>query len=108
MSAAEFKRARAASAAMRECTQRANEPPKPINKYVGEVVPFPAHRQRRLVDAEFKSVRDYEGIAAYRWLSGVVRRHRTRLAKLGIASNHIEADVANLEAAFGLTNNKVA
>jgi hypothetical protein len=68
------------------------------------VIPFPASKQRGLVERELVGVRYWDTTAAVEWLMQVVRRHRARLAKLGIAPDLIDADVAALEAAFGLAS----
>jgi len=93
--------ARAVSAAVRKRIQEANEPPKTTHKTDGAVVPFPSARQS-FVKRELQSVRDYDQVTAYKWLSGVVRRHRLALTKLGIAPDLIERNVAELSNALGL------
>ncbi len=102
MSTAEWQRVSAMSRAMRERIDKANQPPTPTKQGTAEVIPFPVNRQRRMVDAELKSVRHYDNDAAYRWLSRIAKQHGKRLTQLGVAPDRIEADVAALNAAFGI------
>ena len=104
MNAKDFGIASMISDAMRERIERANQPSSPTKQVPGEVVPFPVDRQRRMVDAELRSVREYDNDAAYRWLSRIVKQHSKRLKKFGVAPGRIEADVAALVAAFGIGN----
>ncbi len=105
MSAIETRRANATRQAMRERIEKANRPPTRSREgAAGEVIPFPVDCQRRFVENELISVRDYDCYAAYRWLAGVVRKHRSRLKQLGIAPDLVEADARALCDAFGIAN----
>jgi hypothetical protein len=103
MSAAEYQRIAETQSAIRARVMQANRPqPEERQSGPGEVIPFPVTRCRQVVDRALRIVRDYEPDAAYRHLSTVARQHRSRLRKLGIDSQRIEADAGALEAAFGL------
>ena len=103
MSFAESRRASGTAAAMRERIQKANcRPPGSGSKERAMVLPFPAKAQRGFIDNELRSVRSYDDFAAHKWLTRVVRRHRTKLQKLNISPDRIEADVAALVEAFGI------
>src|SRR5262249_38499413 len=104
MHPADYRRARQVADTLRLKIERANRPPPPAptNDSGAVVIPFPASKQRGLVERELVGVRDWETAAAHKWLAGIVRRHERRLQKLGIAPDRIAADVAALEAAFGI------
>ena len=72
------------------------------------MLPFPVNLQRAVVTRELRSVVRYNADEAERWLSSVVRRHRNKLRKFGVAEAKIEADVASLVEAFGLSTDKPA
>jgi hypothetical protein len=57
--------------------------PPPTTATNATILPFPARAQRRMIERELVSVRDYDDLARYKWLSTVARRHRTRLRNLG-------------------------
>ena len=67
----------------------------------GQLVPFPASRQA-FVRKELLSVRDYDDLGAYKWLTLVVGKHLRRLRALGIDEALIAADVKALMAALGI------
>ncbi len=77
-------------------------PPPPTDGSAAVVIPFPASKQRGLVERELVGIRDWDTTVAVEWLMQVIRRHRARLTKLGIAPDRIDADVKALEAAFGI------
>jgi hypothetical protein len=65
------------------------------------IIPFPVARTS-LIDSELVSVRSWDDASKVRHLSRVVRQHRSRLKRLGIAAPLIERDVRDMEEAFGL------
>ena len=105
---ADYRRARQVEGALRDKIERANRPPTAPTKQSGAVIPFPASKQRGLVERELVGVRDWEIAAAHEWLARIVRRHETRLRKLGVAADLIAADVRALESAFGLVSDDAA
>jgi hypothetical protein len=104
MSYAEQLRIEATSAAMRERIAKANQRPPPGPSRAGnlEILPFPIEQNRRFIEKELRSVRNYDDASAYKWLTNVVRRHRARLTEFGVAPAKIEADCAALIDAFGI------
>jgi hypothetical protein len=72
-------------------------------QHSAEIIPFPIARQQHRVRRELISVSEYETSAAFRYLKSVVRKHRSRLEKLGVSPERIAADVRALEDALGLT-----
>lgn len=105
MNVAEHRRAMATSATLKKRIADANQPPTHVSEGVGELVPFPAARQAFVKDA-LRFVDSSEIKLAYRELVSVTRKHRNRLAKLGVAPDLIEADVNALIEAFGLDGDK--
>jgi hypothetical protein len=103
---ADYRRARQVADALRDKIERANRPPPPTTttESGGVLIPFPSSRQRGLVERGLVGVRDWDIAVAYKWLTGIVRRHESRLRKLGVAPDKIEADVRDLEEAFGLVS----
>jgi hypothetical protein len=104
MSAAEHQRAYAVAPTMREKIRTGGRPPTPPPRPPtnATILPFPSQRQQRVISRELASVQNYNDFAAWKWLTSVVRRHRTRLKNLGVNPKLIEADTAALQEAFGL------
>ena len=76
--------------------RKAEKTPKP---QPAEVIPFPIHRQREVVDKMFGDalLNSSDTPGAYRHLRTLVERHRKKLEKLGVAPHRIERDVYALE-----------
>jgi hypothetical protein len=92
---------------LREKIVRGNRPPRPPKK-AAEILPFPSTKQCVLCDDELVNVMNLDKDARDRWLIAVVRRHKRRLKKLGIAADQIEHDVRALQVAFGLVSDDAA
>jgi hypothetical protein len=102
----DHQRARQVSASLRDKIERANRSPPPTPTSGALVIPFPASKQRTLVERELIGVRDWDTAVACKWLTQIVGRHKRRLQKLGIAADKIDADVADLQSAFGIATNQ--
>jgi len=103
MLAAEIRKVKAVAASLREKIQHNNQPPsRPKHNGDATVIPFPASAQTGHIKRQLTSVKDYDDFGAYKWLSGIVRRHRCNLVKLGVSPAKIAADVRDLEVAFGI------
>jgi hypothetical protein len=93
------------SPALRRKITKANLPPSEPTK-PREILPFPAICQDKLL-REAESVADWDRHSASIYLGKVLARHRRRLKNLGVADAKIEADLADLQNAFGIPSNYV-
>jgi hypothetical protein len=102
MSAVEQRMIEATSSAICQRIDEAKEAPVVESRGPAEIIPFPAARRQHQIRRELASVSSYEPDARYRYLTSVVRKHRSHLHKLGVPPERIAADVRALEEAFGL------
>jgi Family of unknown function (DUF6074) len=65
-----------------------------------EVIPFPAVRRKAFLAKNGRHAAEYRPQAAFRYIDGLVDRHRQRLQRLGVEPAIAEADAAALTAAL--------
>jgi hypothetical protein len=93
----ESTRQRIDEAAQQQAARRQSE-----GKSNAKVLAFPVSKQRRFIDRHLIICRSDTPEVAYRYLSGIVRRHKGQLERLGVDSERAANETAELARAFGL------